>query len=72
MSGPRIIIRADYPTPEIVETHLRRAHHLRAIAYAHWLRAICLGLKRLFAPRARIAVKRPQQRLSLPRQPALR
>ena len=80
MSGPRIIILAEYPTPEIVEAHLRRAHRLRAITYARWLHAIRQRVKRLFAlrrtacraSRPRIAVKRPQPRLSLPRLPVLR
>ena len=75
MSGPRIIILAEYPTPEIVEAHLRRAHRLRAITYARWLHAIRQRVKRLFtfssSSRPRIAVKRPQPRLNLPRQPAL-
>ncbi|WP_430437840.1 hypothetical protein [Oceanibaculum nanhaiense] len=79
MSGPRIIILAEYPTPEIVEAHLRRAHRLRAIAFARWLHPIRQRVKRLFAlrrragraSRPRIAVKRPQPRLNLPRQPAL-
>ena len=72
MSGPQIIILADYPTPEIVEMHIRRAHHLRAIAYARWLRWVRQAVKGLFTPRQRIAVKRPQPRLSLPRLPVLR
>jgi hypothetical protein len=72
MSGPQIIILAEYPTPEIVETHLRRAHHMRAVAYARWLRSIRLGVQRLFAARPRVAVKRPQPRLTLPRVTASR
>ena len=51
MSGPQIIILADYPTPEIVEMHIRRAHHLRAIAYARWLRRGRQAVNGLFTPR---------------------
>ncbi|MCH2394231.1 RSP_7527 family protein [Oceanibaculum sp.] len=67
MSTPRIIILTEYPTPEIVAAHIRHAHHLRAETNAQWLRSLGRGLKRLFAPRQRIAVKRPQPPLSLPR-----
>lgn len=76
MSGPQIIILAEHPTPEIVDAHLRRAHHLRAAACAAWLRSFRRSVKRLFtfssSSRPRIAVKRPRPRLNLPRQPALR
>ena len=59
MSGPRIIILAEYPTPEIVEAHLRRAHRLRAIAFARWLHPIRQRVKRLFALRRRAGPASP-------------
>lgn len=72
MSTPRIIILTEYPTPEIVAAHMRHAHHLRAESNAQWLRSIGQHIRRLFSPRPRfarqrIAVKRPQPPLSLPR-----
>lgn len=71
MSWPQIIILAEHPTPERVEAHMHRAHHLRAVIYARWLRKVRQRVKQLFTPWPRIAVKHAPPRLVLPRLPVL-